>query len=407
MKKIINYLLQYKVFLFFSLLIFISKVFYSYYMDFNGLTFEDWDIANNLVKYHVYAEFIAVGPTAYKLPLYPLFLSLFIYAFDENAKIIITVVQHIIYFFIPVLFILISRIFNKERIGIMTGYLFILSPAYFFYSNTFEITNIFIFVFLIFLYCFSTVWVKGYSWIRIIMLACTASLLFLGQVIAVPISLILIFSLFFFRKIKCKQLIFVLGLTSILYSPWVIRNYIVFDKIIISKTPVWQNIHFGYFSEAQIFESLQKISPQKTVAIKRIRTKTDEFTMERIYEKEVNRILKDDPYIYIKKAAANALMLWYVPSRYFYDNSMTILLGRKIYIIFVNFFSIISLLYMYRKKNWKLLIFSLLVIINFTVPYMIGHAAMTRFKLDFEWYQLFMLAYLFFYKYNNLLDEVQ
>lgn len=42
--------------------------------------------------------------------------------------------------------------------------------------------------------------------------------------------------------------------------------------------------------------------------------------------------------------------------------------------------------------------FSILLFINFTVPYMIGQAAMTRFKLDFEWYQLFLAAY--FLKFN-------
>lgn len=103
----------------------------------------------------------------------------------------------------------------------------------------------------------------------------------------------------------------------------------------------------------------------------------------------------------MKKAAANALMLWYVPSRYFYDSSPTVM-GRKIYVIILNFTVLISLIQLYRHKKWELFLFSILLFSNFTVPYMIGQAGMTRFKLDFEWYQLFLAAYLV---YNTVFNK--
>jgi len=398
MKNAIDFLLKYKVFIIFNFLVFIAKIGYSYKKGFDGLTFEDWDIANNLVKYGEYAEFMNIGPTAYKLPVYPLFLSFFISVFDEHAKAAVIVVQHIIYFFIPFMFILISRIFNKEQIGILTGYLFIFSPSYFFYSNTLEITNVFILIFLNFLYWFLIIWSKGYTFLRIILLGISAAILFLSQVVAVPISMLLIFCLLLFKKLNIRKLVILLSITGSLYAPWVVRNYLTFDKVIISKTPVWQNIHFGYFNEVQVFTSLQKIPYQRSSQIREMRMNIDEFTMEKIYEKEIKDIEKKDPYISLKKAFANALMLWYVPSRYFYDNSLTILLGRKIYVIILNLISFICLLQLYKQKKWKLLLFSLLLFINFTVPYMIGQAAMTRFKLDFEWYQLFLVSYFLYCK---------
>lgn len=401
MKNGIDFLLKYKVFIIFNFLVFIAKIGYSYQKGFDGLTFEDWDIANNLVKYGEYAEFMNIGPTAYKLPVYPFFLSLFITIFDEHAKEAVIVAQHIICFFIPCMFILIAKIFNKEQVGILTGYLFIFSPSYFLYSNTLEITNVFILIFLNFLYWFLIVWNKGYTVVRIIILGISATLLFLSQVVAVPISILLLFCLVLFRKLHIKQLVVLLGITACLYSPWVVRNYLTFDKVIISKTPVWQNIHFGYFYNVQVFKSLQKISPQRSAQIREMRMNIDEFTMEKIYEKEVKDIVKKNPYISLKKAFANALMLWYVPSRYFYDNSLSILLGRKLYVIILNLISCISLFQLFKEKKWKLLFFSLLLFINFTVPYMIGQAAMTRFKLDFEWYQLFLTSYFLYYKLNT------
>ncbi len=398
MRNAIDFLLKYKVFIIFNFLVFIAKIGYSYHKGFDGLTFEDWDIANNLVKYGEYAEFMNVGPTAYKLPVYPLFLSVFISVFNEHAKVAVIVTQHIIYFFIPLMFILISRIFNREKIGILTGYLFILSPAYFFYSNTLEITNVFIFIFLNFLYWFLIIWSKGYTFLRMLVLGISTAILFLSQVVAVPVSMLLIFCLVLCRKLNMKQLIIMLTITGSLYAPWVVRNYLTFDKIIISKTPVWQNIHFGYFNEVQVFKSLQKIPRERSSKIRNMRMSTDEFTMEKIYEKEVKDIVKKNPYISIKKAFANALMLWYVPSRYFYDNSLTILLGRKVYVIIVNLITFMCLLQLYKQKKWNLLLFSLLLFANFTLPYMIGQAAMTRFKLDFEWYQLFLVSYFLYYK---------
>lgn len=401
MVRLINLLLKCKVFIIFNLAVLFLKIFYSYKKGFEGLTFEDWEIANNLVKYGAYSEFISVGPTAYKLPVYPLFLSLFIYIFGDNAKTVVILSQHFIFFLIPLLFILISKIFNKDKIGILTGYLFIGSPAYFLYSNTLEITNIFIFIFLIFLYFFLVIWNGKHSWRHIIMLGISGAVLFLSQVVAVPLSMVLLLCLLLFKKIKLKELAAVLGIIGCLYTPWVVRNYVTFNKIILSKSPVWQNIHFGYFHEVQVFETLQKISLQKSSEIRRKRMHTDEFTMEKIYEKEVRDIEKNNPYISLKKAAANALMLWYVPSRYFYDSSPAVI-GRKIYVIILNFTVLISLIQLYRHKKWELFLFSIVLFGNFTVPYMIGQAGMTRFKLDFEWYQLFLAAYLV---YNTVFNK--
>ena len=397
-KKLIGFFLQQKIFIFINVLVLCAKIFYSSLNGFEGLTFEDWNIANNLAKYNVYSEYISLGPTAYKLPLYPILLSIFIKIFGDHAMAAVFIFQHFVYFFIPLLIISISKIFDKPMIGLVTSYLFILSPAYFFYSNTLEITNVFIIIFLNFLFWFLLIWEKGSSSRRSVILAISTTLLFLTQVIAVPFSIVLLFSLLIFKKVKLKQFFFIICTVGALYSPWVIRNYVVFDKVIIAKTPVWQNIHFGYFSEVQIFKSLQKIPFEKGEEIKRRRSKTDEFTMETFYKKEVKEFEKNDPYISVRKAFANALMLWYVPSRYFYDNSLSILIGRKIYVIVINIVSILAMIEMYKRRHLFLLIFTLVLFANFTLPYMIGHAAMTRFKLDFEWYQLFLIAYFIYFK---------
>ena len=405
LKKIINNLLQVKILLIFNIVIFIAKFIFSYKNKFSTNCFEDWSIASNIAKYGVYSEFIEVGSTAYKLPVYPLFLSAIIYLFPKNAFESIIIIQHIIYFFIPILFILIARLFNAEKIGILTGFIFLFSPAYFFYSNIIEVTNVFIPVLLIWIYFYLKIYLKNYktNYIYILFSLITA-ILFLTQIVVVPISILLIIYLLISKKLNFKNWISIVVFSSVFYSPWVIRNYIVFDRFIPTKTPVWQNIYLSYTSSVNILDDVKLILDKNSEEIFRLRRQVSEFEMEKIYKRETLKALDGKQNIVLLKMAQNVLLLWYVPPRYFYDHSMKIVFGRKIFVLLLNFFTIISLFYLF-KSNRKLFYLSILFFINFTLPYSVGHAANTRFKLDFEWYQYFLVSYLIYYysKRNHLI----
>lgn len=397
-KNILKLFLTYRIFLFVNFLILILKFCYSYFiLGFVGNTFEDWSIAQNIANYGVYSEHINLGSTAYKLPIYPLFLSLFIKVFGEFALTAIISAQHCIFFVIPLLFIHISRIFKMEKIGLITAYAFILSPAYFQYSNVIEATNLFLLIFILFLSYFAKIWNGHNDFKTVVVFSVYASLLFLTQVVAVPLGIILILSLCYFHKINFSNLLMVFGLVGVLYSPWIIRNHLVFDKLIISKTPIWQNIYMGFVEDYQIFKSLQQIPHEEDYKVFQMRKHVDEFKMEEFYRNKVKEIITENPGIEIRKSFSNALLLWYVPARYFYDNSLPIVFGRKIYVIVLNVFTIVGLIVIWNQGRHKLFWFSILLFTNFTLPYMIGHAANTRFKLDFEFYQLFIVSYLIFF----------
>ena len=248
-----------------------------------------------------------------------------------------------------------------------------------------------------FLYQWSKVWLKGLDPARIIRLSVSTALLFLCQVVVVPLAVLLLMSLYIFRRANLKPLALVFGLVVLGYSPWVIRNYLTFDRLVISKTPVWQNRYFGYYSDVQVFKDLQVYSVSHEAEILRMRRNTDEFRMEDLYRREVKKIETAEPLIVVKKALANTLMLWYVPSRYYHDHSLSIWITRKLYVIILNILTVCSLIFLYRKKSWKLMAFSVLLFLNFTAPYALTHSANTRFKLDFEWFQLFLTAYLLYF----------
>jgi hypothetical protein len=111
--------------------------------------------------------------------------------------------------------------------------------------------------------------------------------------------------------------------------------------------------------------------------------------MENIFQKEISaKVTKN---LYWKKAVQNAFLLWYVPAKYFYSYNYKNALPRKFYVILLNIFTLISGVFLYRK-NKKLVYFFVFLFVGFTIPYMIGHAANIRFKLDFEWIQLIFVA---------------
>lgn len=382
-----------KAFLVFSLIILALKIVFSFKTDFSGNHFEDWRIAQNLVTFGKYSEFIDIGPTAYKLPIYPLFLSVFMYLFPSNFQEVIVVAQHLIFFFVPFLIIAILRIFSREKAGVIAGYLFIFSPAYFYYSNVYEVTNVFIPIFLTWCFIYLKIFTKQYTTTKhFAFLGMATALLFLTQVVVVPLVLVFFIALVIMKKSPVKLLALSCLIAMLCYSPWIIRNSVTFDKLILTKTPVWQNVFLSYTSQVNIWKELNLISDKNESIMFDKRLVTDEFTMEKLYQNEVEKALEGNRYVATKKGIQNAIILWTVPSRYFYDNSLSILIGRKFFLLIIHFLSLISLIYFYNMGN-KLLVFSfLLVFVSFTMPYMIGHAANMRFKLDFEYFQYILIA---------------
>ena len=182
----------------------------------------------------------------------------------------------------------------------------------------------------------------------------------------------------------------VVSLSALCYAPWVIRNYITFDTVILSKSPVWQNMYLGYIPDYQILDYSFVSEQHKKETFARI-SQHNEFEDEGIYRSEVEKIIRKDHWAPVKKAVNNIISLWFVPKKYFDDNSLSVVIGRKLYVMILNIALLISLVYFFRR-NRMLFFLLILVFAGFTFPYLIGHAANIRFKLDFEWVQTSVIA---------------
>lgn len=405
--QIADFFLNWKSFLVFNLLIFLAKIFFSAYHNFNAEFFEDWSIARNLATQGVYSWNIQYGSSVYKLPAYPLFLSFFIKCFGlfQSAKFII-ITQHIFYFLIPVIIIKTFDNFKLRTAGFLSAYFFILSPAYFYYSNIIEATNIFILFFAIWIYFYSIFWTKREnSFKTIIAFSIVTALVALTQVVAIPIMGLMMLFLIFYKKLSLKSILTLACITVLVYSPWVVRNYVTFNKIIISKSPVWQNVFLGYIPDYQILSNNKFLTEEEKKVVFKKTAAHNEFVSEKIYEGEVLKIVEKDKFAPIKKGLNNFISLWFVPKKYFDDNGLFVLIGRKLYVICMNLLLIVSLVYFFRI-NKKLFLFCCILLGGFTVPYLIGHAANIRFKLDFEWIEMSMISLFLFLKYLKPYKEL-
>lgn len=372
-------------------MIFILKVVFSAKSGFKAEHFEDWSIAENIAAYGKYAMDMRFGSSAYKLPVYPLFLSAYIKVFGTGpATVWIIITQHLFYFLIPVLLIGIFQNFRSKEAGFMAAYFFIFSPSYFYYSNIMEATNIFLPLFIGWIYIYSVIWRKGVSNRGLIIFSMLTAVVALTQVVAVPVMALLGLVLLVSRKISLPKIMVVVSLSALCYAPWVIRNYITFDTVILSKSPVWQNMYLGYIPDYQILDYSFVSEQHKKETFARI-SQHNEFEDEGIYRSEVEKIIRKDHWAPVKKAVNNIISLWFVPKKYFDDNSLSVVIGRKLYVMILNIALLISLVYFFRR-NRMLFFVLILVFAGFTFPYLIGHAANIRFKLDFEWVQTSVIA---------------
>lgn len=400
------YFLNWKTFLVFNILIFSIKILFSEYHDFTASFFEDWRIAKNIALHDLYSMDLKYGSSAYKLPVYPLFLSFFIKLFGSvKAVKFIIITQHIFYFFIPVLIIKIFENFKIQIAGFLSAYFFIFSPSYFYYSNILEATNLFILLFAAWIYLYSEFWTKRMSLRKIITFSVMTALVALTQVVAIPLMVLMILLLYFYKKLSIKNITAVFFIAMICYSPWVIRNYLTFDKLIVSKSPVWQNVYLGYVSEYQILPDNNFMTKQDEKTIDDEIAVNNEFAGEHIYKKEVHKIIEADQWAPLKKGTNNLISLWFVPKRYFDDNGLSIFIGRKCYVVLINILLFLSLIFFF-KNNRHFFLFICVLFLGFTFPYLVGHAANIRFKLDFEWIQTSVISLFIFCRFF-ITDQAQ
>lgn len=361
----------------------IIRLFITFFYVDNYNTVEDYQIAENLAKGNGYVLYDLIGPTAIKVPLYPVMLSFFILIFNGLSKFAIVIFQHILLLFCSYFILKIGYELQKVRVSELFFLIFIFYPSYLYYPNVIEVTNVFICESIMFVY-FSVKYYKLQSRQYLIILSILSGLIFLTQPIAVPI--ILAVWIYLLRNSITKiwvPLIVIL----LMQSPWIIRNYVVFDKFIPFKSPFWMNIYLGYHLPNFSNEDYDIIDGKDVAMIDSlINSYVNDVEMEQYYRDVVLRTIKKDPILYIEKTFFQIFTYWWVPNQYLNDNRLEFVIARKVPVFLLNLLTILSMVYLVRIYP-KLIISMILVFLYFTLTYALTQTYNIRYKLDIEWLQ--------------------
>ena len=353
-------------------------------------TFEDYRIAENILAGHGYSEFPEAGPTALKAPFYPLLLSTFIFIFGSLAKHFIITFNILLFTLAIFLFLRITRYLFKEHIAKLLTLALIIYPSFAYYNFKIESTAITIPLLIIQLYFFIDYHFKNKN---LCCFSLSSAILFLHQ----PLSLL--FTLFYLFISRKKETILRTGLAIIiLSSPWVYRNYITFDKLIITKSPAWMNIYVGMDPEVQ-GKDFGLLDSSEILRINSVRVSMNDVKREVLYKEIVQSSIAESPDAYFKVVIHNIKQFWIIPQKYLNNLSMDLIFLRLFPSLLLNFLTVYSLIILYRRNKSLFVLYSLFFIL-YTLPYALTHASNIRFKLDIEWLQILILGFVLTKKDN-------
>ena len=328
----------------------------------------EWNIlVKNLYFYDSFSLLVfddLFVPNLWMPPLYGYFIYLhsLLVGFNEYLPLSVITSQIIIASITPVFFFKIISIFFNRKLSIIGSFTFNFFPLIIFSSS--QISSITIFLFLNILFFYFILKLKNNSKIKLILvIGLLSSLLILTRRDFVLIYLFSLLYIFLFLKINIKTIVTIIIITIIGISPYLYRNYVAFDKLIIHSGfgyNLWKAYNPNANVEGYLFPSEELQNKINTVE-KNIYYRINE---DQIYLDQALTYIKNDPQKYLN------LYFKRLYSFYFFDLSSS----QKNYynpvhiypIILVSLLSICGL-FTFNKKNNKLnylvLTFLLLVVL--------------------------------------------
>ena len=384
----------------------IGKLLFLLFSDIHIHAIEDWDIAQNLSDGKGYT--IHDHVTALKTPIYPLFLTFFAMLPDVTGTLLASASQHILLFITNILLMWALTLQYGRKYGNIIGLLFLVHPAYFYYPFILESTALTVplsvlYLFIVMRYLYGRT--KINNWLRYSI----GWILALCQPIFFPIICI---SMIVKRKSDSYvSLLFPIIISfMIVFSPWIYRNKLVFDSIVVFKSPFWMNIYEGFYPSNGI--ASKYISKENQTTIDSLRNMYNDVKMEQYYKPIVMNTIVDYPAEYVMLSIDRFKQFWTIPHRY--DNnifSFSIFISRIIpqFLLTIGVLLSTLVLIKYRERhNFSTIYvhtFLLISILYVSIIYSLTQSSNIRFKLDIEWIELLLLYPLFEYISVDILKK--
>ena len=352
-----------------SLVIFLISLFcrsiISYFYS-DKVLVNEWLILVENLYYHNSLSLIRFGdlflPNLWMPPLYAyyIYLHTFLFGIGEDLVKSVIISQVIISSFTSVIFFKILKNLFEYNLAIIGSIIFCIFPIIVYSSSQISSITIYLFLSILFLYLVLKIISKQKS--NNLILGVVSGLLILTSR---DFILVYIFTLIFilgFKFLKIRNIFIILLISLITVSPYIIRNYIAFDKLIV-HSGLGYNLWKAYNPETKI-EGFQNSNPkgeeQKyTDESNQLKLKLREVKKDKFYRLNEDKIYLDQALIYIYEDPVKYFKLFFkrLFSFYFIDLNSS----QKNY---YNFFHIVPNLIvsilsifgfiLYKKNNYRL-----------------------------------------------------
>lgn len=315
-------------------------------------------------------------PNLWMPPIYGYFIYLHALVFGLNEKLasIVIVSQILISSLTPIVFYKIVNTFFSKNLSLIGAITLSLFPLMVYSATQISSATIYLFLILIFFYLILNL--KNKNNLRYLCaVGILAGILVLTRRDFILIYLFSLFYLLFFFKINFKKITFIFIVSLLTISPYIIRNYLAFDKFII-HSGLGYNVWKAYNPDSKV-EGFNVESEMLKFKISKV--KKDIY-----YRINEDKIYLNEAKIYIAENQSKYVKLFFIRlfSFYFIDLESSQPNYYNKFHIFPNLtlsvFSLLGLFFCF-KKNLK---FNYLIMIMFIVLIIYSlFALLPRYKL--------------------------
>ena len=344
-------------------------------------------LVNNLIlhgtlSYKSFEDFLL--PNLFMPPLYAYYLYVFSFLnlAEQNYINLVLLSQALLASISIVVFYKINKIFFSEKVSFYSSLLFSFFPLHVYACSQISSVSLQSFFLISFFYFFFKI-VEKKNFLSIFIFSFISGLLILSRG---EFFVILIFSflyLFFFLKVKLKNILFIILITLITVSPYLIRNIVIFEKITITKS-LGYNFWKGNNPNSTVEGSVFTNDNLKKEIYDIPKDKFFRINFDKIFMNEAKKNITNEPQKYLilfLKKIASFLFIDINSSQSNYYNPLhylpVVLLGitsligiiisdkksyKMNYLIFVFFFNIIIFSSFFILARYKLAILPLQII---------------------------------------------
>ncbi len=356
----------------------------------------------NFKSYSIYHFDNILVPSVYMPPGYPLLLYI-IKMFSLNDAVFLNLImlfQIILGTYSIYVFYKINLYLFSHKLSLINSFIFSIFPLNVYMVGQLSSITLTVFLSLIFLDLLFTT-IKKNTLKNIIFLSIISGLLIITRGEFILIFASIIFFVILKKKINPPNLLKIILITSLVISPYMIRNYLHFNQIMLTKS-----LGFNLWKGNNELSSVQGYEEYKNLNFKELEFKLNSLEKNKRYELNRDKLFLSEAKKYLAQDPLRYLNLFFkkIFSFYFVDLNST----YPNYYNFIHFFPVVlfsilsfpGLFILYKKKNIYADCLGLYLLFNIVI--FSCFFILPRFKLIILPVQIILVAYFIKYLLNKL-----